>query len=62
VVFALSCRGCREQVLEADAIDDEAECALRDHFLIAHRNVEQPETRGELLRLFSVAPGLPPAV
>ena len=43
-------------------IDDEAECALRDHFLIAHRDVLQPETRRELLRLFQVVSALSPAL
>ena len=62
MAFAVTCRACREDVLTADVIDDEAECALRDHFLIAHRDVEQPETRRELLRLFHVVPALPPAV
>ena len=60
MAFTVTCHACREQVLTADAIDDEVECALRDHFMIAHRDVEQPETRGELLRLFYVVPGLPP--
>jgi hypothetical protein len=35
-------------------IDDEAECMLRDHFMIAYRDIPQPETRSELLRLFHV--------
>ena len=62
VAFAVTCRGCREQILAGEVIDDEAECILRDHFMIAHRDVSQPETRHELLRLFHVVPVLPPAV
>ena len=61
VAFAVTCRGCRSQVLTAPLIDDEAECALRDHLLLAHRDVLQPETRRELLRLFHVVPVLSPA-
>jgi len=37
------------------------ECILRDHFMIAHRDVPQPETRRELLRLFRVVPAPPAA-
>jgi len=61
VPFVVTCRTCWEQVLTADVIDDEAECALRDHFMLAHRDVEQPATRDELLRLFYVVSVLPPA-
>ena len=62
VAFVVTCRGCRAQVLAADVIDDEAECVLRDHLMLAHLDVLQPETRRELLRLFQVVPVLPPAV
>jgi len=34
VAFAVTCRGCREQVLTAEVIDGESECLLRDHFMI----------------------------
>jgi len=61
VAFAVTCRACREDVLTADVIDDEAECALRDHFMLAHRGVEQPETRGELLQMFHVVAAPTPA-
>jgi hypothetical protein len=59
VALVVTCRACREQVLAGEVIDDEAECALRDHFMLAHRDTEQPETRRELLRLFHVVPTLP---
>ena len=62
MAFAVTCRACREQVLTAPVIDDEAECALRDHLMLAHRDVLQPETRRELLRLFYVVPVLPRAL
>jgi len=32
----VTCAPCREQVLEADVIGDEEECALRDHLLAVH--------------------------
>ena len=35
---------CREDVLEADRIGDEEECALRDHLLLHHPKTVQPET------------------
>jgi len=62
VAFVVTCQGCRQRVLAGEVIDDEAECILRDHFMIAHRDVLQPETRQELLRLFHVVPALSPAV
>ena len=61
VSFTVTCRDCRQQVLTADEIDGEAECVLRDHFMLAHLGVEQPESLGELLALFYFEPKLPPA-
>ena len=52
---------CREEVLEADRIGDEEECALRDHLLAVHPNTIQPETRSVLFRHFVVTGQPPPA-
>src|SRR5882724_3284026 len=41
---------CRQEVLEADRLGDEEECALRDHLLAVHPKTVQPETRSVLLR------------
>jgi hypothetical protein len=54
VSLVVRCAQCREEVLEADLIGDEEECALRDHLLAAHPNTIQPETRSVLLRHFVV--------
>ena len=60
VAFIVTCRAGRKQVLAGKRIDDEVECALRDHVMIAHRDVLQPDTRSELLQLFHVVSTLPP--
>ena len=57
--FAIPLSAPHTSALTAEAIDDEAECILRDLFMLAHRDVLQPETRRELLRLFYVVLGLP---
>ena len=54
-------RTVREQVLEADRIGDEEECALRDHLLAVHPKTVQPETLRTLLRHFVVTERSPPA-
>jgi hypothetical protein len=54
VSLVMTCAQCREQVLEADRIGDEEECALRDHLLAVHPNTVQPETRSMLLKHFVV--------
>src|SRR5437016_1231832 len=42
-----TCAQCREEVLEADVIGDEEECALRDRLLAAHPGMfpSQPQAR-----------------
>src|SRR6266566_7778435 len=57
----VTCAQCREDVLEADRIDDEEECTLRDHLMLLHPNTLQPETRGVLLRHFILKELTPPA-
>ena len=54
VSLVVTCAQCREDVPEADRIDDEEECLLRDHLVLRHPNTLQPETRGVLLRHFIV--------
>jgi len=61
VPLVLTCAQCREQVLEADRIEDEEECLLRDHLLAVHPNTVQAETLGVLLRHFVVTEPPPPA-
>ena len=61
VSFVVTCAQCREEVLEADQIGDEEECALRDHLLASHPKTLQPETFGVLLRHFVVTERAPPA-
>jgi hypothetical protein len=51
----VTCAQCREEVLEAEQIGDEEECALRDHLLAVHPNTLQPETLGMLLWHFVVS-------
>ena len=51
----------RAEVLEPDLLGDEEECALRDHLMVAHPNMVQPETRGVLLKHFAVTEEAPPA-
>ena len=46
----VTCAHCHEDVLEADRIGDEEECALRDHLLAAHAKTVQPGTLGVLLK------------
>src|SRR5207253_9228612 len=50
----MTCAQCREQVLEAEQIEDEEECLLRDHHLAVHPTTIQPETRRMLLQHFVV--------
>ena len=52
--FEVTCRQCREEVLEADLLGDEEECALREHLLAVHPTTLQPETLSVLLRHFVV--------
>src|SRR6266446_4473724 len=61
VPLMVTCAQCRQEVLEADQIGDEEECALRDHLLASHPNTLQPETFGVLLRHFVVTERAPPA-
>jgi len=61
VPFVVTCAQCREQVLEADLLGDEEECALRDHLLAVHLNTIQAETLGLLLRHFVTGPSSPGA-
>jgi len=56
-----TCRQCRAEVLEADLLGDEEECALRDHLLAFHPNTIQPATLGVLLRHFVTGPSSPGA-
>src|SRR2546425_8847467 len=44
----VTCRRYGEDVLEADRLGDEEECALRDHLLAVHPKTVQPETLGVL--------------
>ena len=39
--FVVTCAQCREEVLEADRIGDEEECAVRDHVMAVHPNTLQ---------------------
>ena len=48
--LVITCAQCREEVLEADLLGDEEECALRDHLLAVHPTTLQPETLGTLVR------------
>ena len=59
--MVVTCAQCREEVLEADRIGDEEECALRDHLLAVHPRTVQPETLGVLLRHFVVTTTPAPA-
>ena len=61
VLIVATCTHCREEVLEADLIGDEEECALRDHLLAVYPNTVQPEKRSVLLRHFVVTEQRPPA-
>ena len=61
VPLVMTCAQCRSEVLEADRLGDEEECALRDHLLGVHPNTVQPETLGTLLRHFVATEGPPPA-
>ena len=56
VAFNVTCRACRERVLTAPVIDDEAECTLRDHFMIAHRDDAAPLMTFDLSTLGLVPP------
>ncbi len=53
---------CRAEVLDADLIGNEEECALRDHLLAFHAQTLQPETQGVLLKHFVVTGPTPLAV
>jgi len=55
-----TCRQCRAEVLEADLLGDEEECALRDHLLVVHPNTIRAETLGVLLKHFVVTEQPPP--
>ncbi len=61
VPLVMTCAQCRSEVLEADRLGDEEECALRDHLLGVHPNTVQPETLGTLLRHFVTGPSSPGA-
>jgi len=61
VPFVVRCAQCRQEVLDADLLGDEEECALRDHLLAVHPNTVQPETLSVLLRHFVVTKPTPPA-
>ena len=61
VPLVMTCAQCRLEVLEADRLGDEEECALRDTSWPFHPNTVQPETLGALLRQFVVTEGPPPA-
>src|SRR5438128_6483047 len=52
VSVVLTSADCRQQVLEADLIGDEEECALRDHLLAFHPQTLQPKKRNMLLGHF----------
>jgi len=47
VAFNVTCRACRERVLTAPVIDDEAECTLRDHFMIVRARRDPSAVRRE---------------
>ena len=61
VSFVVTSAPCREQVLEADLVGDEEECALRDHLLAAHPKTIHPAILGVLLKHFVVTERAPPA-
>ncbi len=61
VALAVTCTQCRQEILEADRMSEEEECALRGHLLAAHSRTVQPETLSVLLRLFVVTEQPPPA-
>ena len=62
VSLVATCVQCREEVLEAEVLGDEEECALRDHLLAVHRQTLQPETLRRLLRHFVITGPTPLAV
>src|SRR5947209_3153633 len=60
VPLMVTCAQCREQVLEADVIGDEEECALRDHLLAGppeDRAARDPERVAQALRHGTVVAG-----
>jgi len=57
----VTCAQCRQEVLEADQIGDEEECALRDHLLAVQPKTVRPATLGGLLQHFVVIERRPPA-
>ena len=60
VSLVMTCAQCREQVLEAEQIEDEEECLLRDQHLAVHPTTIQPETRRVLLQHFVITEPSPP--
>ena len=54
VPLVMTCAQCRSEVLEADRLGDEEECALRDHLLASHPKTVQPHTLSVLLKHFIV--------
>ena len=60
-LLLVTCAACRRDVLEADEIGDEDECALRDHLLAVHPTTVQPMTRTVLLQHFVVTEAPSPA-
>src|SRR2546426_136758 len=54
VLSVETCAHCRQEVLEADRIEDEEECLIRDHLLAVNPNTVQPATLRVLLRHFVV--------
>jgi hypothetical protein len=50
--LVVTCTQCPEEVLEADVIGDQEECALRDHLMAIHPSTIQPETLHVLLKHF----------
>ena len=61
--YARRCRPRKveDEVLDADRIGDEEECALRDHLLAVHPNTLKPETVSVLLEHFVVTEPPPAA-
>jgi hypothetical protein len=49
VSLVVTCVQCRQEVLDAERIGDEEECALRDHLLAVDPKTLQPETLTVLL-------------
>jgi len=58
VSFVVTCAQCRREVLEADVIGDEEECALRDHLVALHSRhaARDPERSARAFRRDRAAP------